>query len=154
MRGRPELLSELKKCKSAADRKRQAKSSKQRTLPAPSSAVTTREILPAPSTALSSYDTRAVSPSSSTEDGFVGMKFSDIYDPERRARSQFGLNPAIIPTQLNGRIQVQSPNMQVSSFPTSIKATRTSNPSSPTGKFDLLALAINCLEKTNAETSF
>jgi len=157
LRGRPEFLSELKKCKSAADRKRQAKPQKLRA--APLSAGAMREILPNPSSSPVamgiSHDTRAVSPSSSSEEGFSVMKSSSNFYSHHRQDHPYGnarFNSALV-SQLSSQVANRSFKLSSSNIQMSSAAVQASNPRSPGGKLGLLTLAMTCLAESNAQTT-
>lgn len=141
LRGRPEILSELKKCKSAADRKRQAKPHNQSNPQSPS--IGTQEILPATMAAKMNTSTRAVSPtssSSSDDDMYPSMRNMSIpsrhfFEHQLHQTSQltnFDKNSQPTLSELiANQIRQGSPSKEISP--------------QPTGKLDLLTLAITCL---------
>lgn len=143
LRGRPEILSELKKCKSAADRKRQVKPTRQ-ILPQ-TAAIAMQEILPA---TFSSHitRTRAVSPSvSSDDDNYTSIRnmphtAHHFYGQRHHFGSLNMHSPPPISQQLSHSHQILSQ---------SSLATTSPPPQPTTRKLDLLTLAITCLDSAN-----
>ena len=140
-RGHPEILSELKKCKSAADRKRQTQTP----------ANTVQEILPAPSGLMGR--TRAVSPSSSDEERTMRVSSRSnvphntrclTYLDQAHQRARFSLNSPVAPATIPAMPHYISQHIQDRSL-----TMNPPSPQKPTGKLDLLALAITCLAEGN-----
>jgi hypothetical protein len=153
LRGYPDMLSELKKCKSAADRKRQAKTTKQGSVS--TSTISTMQDLARPSSIMND-GTRAVSPSSSSEDDsalFSQMRGipQQYYGQHSHHHSHFNMhdpyNHAVYAAEHHARLQCQQ--MAPMQQPTHM----TSQQSQPAGKLDLLTLAITCLADSNKQQS-
>ncbi len=141
MRGRPEILSELKKCRSAADRKRQAKAHEQNPQ---SSAITIQEILPA-TMAAHINKTRAVSPSSSSDD--------DNYSTMRTISHTTAHHFYAPPPHFSASNIMHSSHSYHQPIAHSMCKEPLSpeklSPVQPTRKLDLLTLAITCLDSAN-----
>ena len=147
------MLSELKKCKSAADRKRQAKTTNQGSVS--SSTSSNMQNVARPSNILND-GTRAVSPSSSSEDDpalFSQMRGipQQYYGQHPHHHSHFNMNDpynhAVYAAEHHARLHCQQ--MAPMQQPTHM----TSQQSQPAGKLDLLTLAITCLADSNKEQS-
>jgi hypothetical protein len=154
LRGYPDMLSELKKCKSAADRKRQAKTTNQGSVS--SSTSSNMQNVARPSSILND-GTRAVSPaSSSSEDDpalFSQMRTipQQYYGQHPHHHSHFNMNDpynhAVYAAEHHARLHSQQ--MAPMQQPTRM----TSQQSQPAGKLDLLTLAITCLADSNKAQS-
>jgi hypothetical protein len=143
-RGHTEILSELKKCKSAAARKRQAKSPHQQN-PQSSTAMTMQEILPATLGAhINSSSTRAVSPSSSLDDDTYANNMRNI---SHAAHHFYGQPPHFSAgTMHSSHAYPQLMSHQIREQPSPAKQPA---PAQPTRKLDLLTLAITCLDSAS-----
>lgn len=147
LRGQPDLLSELKKCKSAADRKRQAKSLNHE-MTTSAASLTMRNIMQASVSAHNAalpHDTRAVSPSCSSEEE-TGQRLRNPQLPYY-AQQNHQLQYQYTPPHLYNNSGINQPRMPQSSInlQNNSKSLQNSSPTQPSGKLDLLALAINCL---------
>lgn len=144
LRGSPEILTDLKKCKSAADRKKKVKPLSNKSSPQslPSSEQTReQEILPATSAGRLHNNTRAVSPSSSSDEDTYTNKIRTIsktasrqcFEHQSHQRSHFNAIDSYTPLAILSH-----------SFAHHIPSNKSK--SQPTGKLDLLTLAITCLD--------
>lgn len=151
LRGQPDLLSALKKCKSAADRKRQVKTTKQSSS---STSTSTMRNINDPSS-LMNNGTRAVSPSSSDEDStmFSHMRglAGQYYDQHLLQHPHFNMTAPYNPVVYASEHQMHPHHQQMALMQQ--QPTQMISQSQPSGKLDLLTLAITCLADSSKSQS-
>jgi hypothetical protein len=181
LRGQTDTLAELTKCKSAADRKRQTKTPKQPN--APLSAYAMPEILPAPSALLMNSTRAVSPSSSLEDDtnnsNFnnslrnIAHLYGQQAQQQQQAQHHFNMNssfnPSVVQQILAQSYQQQQQHpvlnhvnhpltqqQQQHAKPVMEQVTHSNThtqPAQPSGKLDLLTLAITCLADANVSTA-
>lgn len=160
LRGRPELLSQLKKCKVAADKKLQGDQSKKKTSSSDYLMSSSKEpIQPVP---LMEGFTRAVSPSSgSDEDSFSRLKTiprqcygqKPHQHPAPPDHISHGMFRDHVAHSMSSRSIQQHQQFACQNFLQAVTATkqsRTLTRAESNGKLNLLTLAVTCLAESGA----
>jgi len=137
LRGYSDLLSELKKCKSAADRKRLSKTTIQSS---------TIGNIDGP-LSLANNGTRAVSPSSSEDDSAIFSHMRGLPGQYYDQHSHFNMGAPYNPVTYTSEQHLHPHRQQMSLV--QHQSTHKTTQSQPSGKLDLLTLAITCLADSN-----
>jgi LAS superfamily LD-carboxypeptidase LdcB len=155
LRGRPEMLSQLKKCKTAAEKKHQGEQSKKKASSSDVTRLSKEPIQPVP--LMEEGFTRAVSPSSgSDEDSFSRLKtIARHYGYGQTKPQQYTYLRDHVSNSMS-RMQ-QQPQLTCQNLLKAVTVTKQSRPSTlaeSSGKLNLLTLAVTCLAESGMSQSF